>query len=76
MLRSTAPIVSARSRRRTLGTGPVSRNASPVRRRSVSILSDAASAESRFTMRRIRSRLTRTTMNAIDDDQERSAAAW
>ena len=44
MLRSTAPIVSARSARRMFGTGEVSSSDTPVRRRSLSIASRRAVA--------------------------------
>ena len=61
MLRITAPIVSARKARRTFGTGDVSSNATPVRRRILSSVSTASSRASRFTMRRMTNREIRTT---------------
>ena len=65
MLRSTAPIVSARSARRTFGIGDVSSSDRPVGWRSFVSLSPVSSRWSLRTTRRTSSRLMRTRMYAM-----------
>ena len=70
MLRSTAPIVSARSARRMFGTGDVSSSDTPVRRRElVDRLARPVPCE-RCATRRIRSRERRTTQVRDQQDDE------
>ena len=67
MLRRIAPIVSARSARRTFGTGEVSSNAMPVACRMREMRCAASSRASRLTMRRI---TRREAHQDVGDEQD------